>query len=121
MRSGAGLRGLAQLRIQRVSAKPECLLTGAIEQGHFVVAEDAGNISDRVRQDAVERIVEKNGASEGVQVFGFETATLGLERAPLRPGRELARGDGGDEKRKKRDPILGILDVEEAHRREEEK
>ena len=58
----------------------------------------ARNIGDGIGEDAVEAIVEQDGAAERVELFGFAAAHLRFGGAPFGPGGELAGGDGCNQK-----------------------
>src|SRR5262249_48899809 len=55
-----------------------------------------------------------------VQTFDLASARFGLLGAPFGPGRQLARGQRGDQKRRQRHPVLRILDGKGVNRRGKE-
>src|SRR5260370_35370462 len=96
-------------------------LAGGVKNGNLVHVKNTGDVGDRIRQDALKRLIEKNRASESVQLLGFPAAALGFEGTPLCSGRKLAGGNRSDQECKQGNPVLGVLDRKLTECRQEEK
>ena len=83
----AGLDDRAQLGVTQLFSMPVGLRTGRVVERHLFHLEDAGDVGDGVGQDAVEAVVEQDGAAERVQLFGFAPRVAAPRSFAAAPGR----------------------------------